>query len=248
MKNIIFMMIFVLLISGCSQNTTPSQTNQVTILAASSLHLILEDVKTEIEEDTNIDIKILYGSSTQLKTHILRGQEFDLFVSASEWDMDELVNKGYISERYLEPLIYNDLVFISNNDIADLKHLAEELQQGEIDFIALGEPNSVPLGKYTYDYLSNIDMWDLFNENSVYGKDAQQVFNYVNNKQAQAGVVYGSDPRMRQLDYISTDYYISYQMGINQDRDDKIENQVIFEHLLSEKWQELFQDYGFISR
>ncbi|MBD0345494.1 MAG: molybdate ABC transporter substrate-binding protein, partial [Coleofasciculus sp. Co-bin14] len=75
--------------------------------------------------------------------------------------------------------------------ISDFKDLSSD----RIKKIALGEPKSVPAGKYAEEVLTSQKILDKVKVKSVLAKDVRQVLNYVETGNADAGIVYLSDAK-----------------------------------------------------
>src|SRR5699024_9313266 len=69
----------------------------------------------------------------------------------------------------------------------------EDLTSAKVDQIAIGNPDSVPAGKYEEEALKNSGLWKQIQEIFIYAKDVRQVLTYVETGNADIGFVYGSD-------------------------------------------------------
>src|SRR5699024_10508558 len=69
----------------------------------------------------------------------------------------------------------------------------EDLTFAKVDQIAIGNPDSVPAGKYAEEALKNSGLWKQIQEKFIYAKDVRQVLTYVETGNADIGFVYGSD-------------------------------------------------------
>jgi len=91
-------------------------------------------------------------------------------------------------------LLQNQVVLIVPKDataIADFKDLTSD----RIKKIALGEPKSVPVGKYSEEILTSLKILNPVKAKAVYAKDVRQVLNYVVAGNADAGIVYITDAK-----------------------------------------------------
>src|SRR5699024_11339069 len=62
--------------------------------------------------------------------------------------------------------------------------------------MAIGNPESVPAGKYTEQILHSIDLWDKLKNKLILAKDVRQVLTYVESGNTDLGFVYDSDARL----------------------------------------------------
>jgi molybdate transport system substrate-binding protein len=69
----------------------------------------------------------------------------------------------------------------------------EELGGPKVRRVALGEPASVPVGKYARDALTMLNVWKAVEGKAIYAKDARAVLTYVETGHVDAGLVYATD-------------------------------------------------------
>jgi molybdate transport system substrate-binding protein len=247
---------------GCSQipdshldtgNRKSTQaTTELTVSAASSLTDVLKSLKP-IYEQEHPDVNIIYnlsGSGT-LQKQIEQGAPVDIFISAAERHMDELVNQGLILEGTNQPLLQNRIALIVPQDNNTINSFAD-LTSSKTSNLAVGEPESVPAGKYAQETLKSLKIYDQVKTKLVYAKDVRQVFAYVVTKNSDAGMVYQTDVAISDQVKIvsiapeSSHSPIIYPIGVIKSTPypDLAQNFVAF--LTSETAQQLFTEYGFI--
>jgi molybdate transport system substrate-binding protein len=166
---------------------------EIRVSAAISLKEAL-DVLKEMYSRTEPGIDVLYnlGASGMLQKQIEEGAPADLFISAGKKQMDELAAKGLIVADTRENLLGNELVLIVANEkkksIRSFEDLAAKAQS-----FSIGQPESVPAGKYGKETLVSLKLWDKLEKRVVYAKDVRQVLAYVDSGNVDAGLVYRSD-------------------------------------------------------
>ncbi len=171
---------------------------KLTVSAAISL----KDAFTEIGKNfesrhPGLKVDFNFGSSGDLKQQIIAGAPVDVFASASAKEMDELDGTGLIvKDTLIEPAV-NDLVLVvpaaSSINIAAMA----DLGKSGINRIALGNPETVPAGRYARDALSFYGLWDNLKPKLVYGESVRQVLDYVAQDEVDAGLVYTTDAKSR---------------------------------------------------
>lgn len=130
-----------------TNNKTKLEKSQLTISAAASLKEAMADIETEFtSSNPNIELTFNFGSSGSLQKQIEQGAPCDLFISAGQSQMNALEDGGLILDNTRKDLVKNSLVLVGseNSDINSINDLASE----KIQHIAMGEPSSVPAGKY----------------------------------------------------------------------------------------------------
>ncbi|SDX87273.1 MULTISPECIES: molybdate ABC transporter substrate-binding protein [Salimicrobium] len=242
MKMFLLLLLFsASLLGGCSQ----SEEEGTVIFAASSLYETLENMRGSIEQYTGKAVTVHYGSSTQLLHQVKQGAQFDVFLSASPYDMEEMTDGGYTDASSVRTFIKNDLVLVTG-DRETPEHPEIFLKQKGIGFLALGELNRVPLGVYTKKYLESEDVKTAADTTRVYGKDAFQVFRYVRVKQADAGIVYGSDARRTSYPHtpLESGVDIHYQLGVSHGAGEEARDTA--DWMMSPEAMDMFREGGFL--
>ncbi|MGX6444133.1 molybdate ABC transporter substrate-binding protein [Neobacillus sp. K501] len=242
--------IVLLSISGCTKNE--SQTVELTISAAASLHDALTEIKGNFEKDhKEITLHINIGGSGALKQQILQGAPADLYLSAAQDHFSELTQKGLIEADKQVELLSNKLVLITNkNNTKSLVNLVD-LKMDKINKIAIGIPESVPAGMYAKQTLQNIAIWEIVEPKLVQTKDVRQVLAYVETENVDAGLVYQTDAMASsKIKIVATANEqnhdpIIYPAGIIKNSKHQKEALLFFDYLQSESAKSIFKKFGF---
>lgn len=180
--------------------TTAEETTQakadaqtVTIAAAASLETCLKEELIPLfqKQFPEITIEGTYDSSGKLQTQIEEGAPVDLFFSASTKQMDALTEKGMIADGSVVNLLENKIVFIVPAGEESSYSAFEDIAKAES--IALGDPESVPVGQYSKEALTNLNLWDEVSAKTSFGTNVTEVLNWVAEGSAKAGIVYATD-------------------------------------------------------
>lgn len=252
-----------LLITGCNNaetfqvesETQETSSNQLTISAAASLQDVMKAVKP-LYEEAYPDREIVYNfaSSGSLQRQIEQGAPVDVFISAAVDKMDTLQDKDLILTETRRDLLKNQMVLVTqegnktNLNITDFNDLTTE----KVNLIALGEPKSVPAGKYAQEVLVSFNIADKVNSKAVYGKDVRQVLNYVATGNVEAGIVYRTDAEISDnVEIISiapeeSHSSVIYPIAMIKDSDTPEIGKELIEFLTTEKAQAIFEEYGFV--
>ncbi|MDV6377100.1 molybdate ABC transporter substrate-binding protein [Sporosarcina sp. GW1-11] len=180
---------------GCSAtDKQPVEDVELLISAAASLTDALEELKGTFEEEhEGVRLTYNFGSSGKLATNIENGAPSDVFLSASTKDMNALEEKGLIINESRKDFTSNALVLIAPKDSSIEIASFEDIDREALDHIAVGEPESVPVGRYTKETFETLDLWEPLQEKLVLGSDVRQVLTHVEMGNADVGVVYSSD-------------------------------------------------------
>ncbi|MDA8235500.1 MAG: molybdate ABC transporter substrate-binding protein [Clostridia bacterium] len=199
---LVFIILFTLFFAGCSrggEETPVSKDNssgpapEIVISAAASLKDVLEEVQ-ELYKVKKPEVKLVFnfGSSGTLQRQIEQGSPVDLFISAGIKQMDELEEKNLIIAKSRSNLIANELVLVASKDNSELKDF-RNLTLAGVKNIGIGNPETVPAGKYAQEALESMSLWAVLEPKLVRAKDVRQVLSYVETGNADAGLVYRSD-------------------------------------------------------
>lgn len=223
---------------------------ELAVSAAASLKDALEEINAKYEEETGNKVVLNLAGSGKLVQQILEGAPADVFISASNAKMKDLVEKEKVEESAVSILLKNDLVMISPKDAENKPSSIQDLEN--IDGkIAIGEVETVPAGTYAKDSLTNLGLWDKIQDKIVYAKDVRSVLSYVEQGEVVAGFVYSSDAVVSTNSEIievvdpSTHKDIVYPIAVLRDSEKVVEAKGYEDFLKKPESLEIFKKFGF---
>lgn len=242
-----------LLLTGCSSSTKKEdKTIELNISAAASLKEAMADLEAAYtSKNPEVSFVINYGSSGSLQQQIEQGAPCDLFISAGEKQMTALEEEGLLLDGTNKDLVKNSLVLVTSND-SEISSI-DSLNSDAVSKIALGEPSSVPAGKYADETLTSLAIKDSLNNKLVFAKDVKEVLAWTASGNADAGFVYLSDALssdgVKIVETISEEYHspITYPVAIIKDSDDIDAAKAFEDFLFTDEAQEIFEKYGYKS-
>ena len=171
----------------------------LTVYAATSLTDVFEQIR-EAFVKVNHDVEVLlnFASSSTLAAQLNAGAQADIFASANELQMDNVVENGRVHEEDVETFAHNRLALIVPADNPANVDTFEELAENGV-LLVLAAPGT-PIRAYTDAMLTSYNaeqggdfrarvMANLVSEES----NVRQVVARVALGEADAGVVYQSD-------------------------------------------------------
>jgi molybdate transport system substrate-binding protein len=229
------------------------------IFAAASLKPALDAIITTPDAKAvcapkACEIKASYAASSQLEHQIEAGAPASIFVSADQDWMNAADAKGKIVKATRADLLGNALVLVAPKNsklslkIAPKFDLAGAL--GSDGRIALGEPNSVPAGKYAKASLTSLGVWDAIQPRIVSADNVRAALNFVAKGEAPLGIVYRSDavsePAVRIVDTFPDASHapIVYPAAVVTERDTPAARKLL-DLLRAPSSQAIFRRYGF---
>lgn len=238
-----------LALTGCGDKE--EEKTEVTVLAAASLTDALDEIIAEYEKDADATITPSYAGSGDLVQQIEGGAPCDIFISASKSNMDQLEEGGYIDSDTRQDLLSNTLTLIAAAEKKDVVTM-DTLTSADVGTIAVGEPETVPAGKYATQVLDNLGIANQLTSKIVYAKDVRAVLNYVTTADADCGFVYRTDAVLEKDNIAiigdvdeSLHDAILYPAAILKDAPEGDAAAGFFEFLQGDFAKEVFEKYGF---
>jgi molybdate transport system substrate-binding protein len=198
-------LLIILGMAGCSAGTTSDVTTsstttttapnvELTVSAAASL---TESMKTIAEQyktiAPNVSITFNFGASGTLQTQIEEGAPVDLFLSAAQKQMDALADKDLIVTDTRKNLLVNKIVLIVPKDSTAGLTGFDDCLTDKVSLIAIGNPDSVPVGQYAKDVFTYLNGWDSILAKANLATDVKQVLAWTETGDVTCGVVYSTD-------------------------------------------------------
>ena len=220
-------------------------------VAASVQDAILELQEVYEAQNEHINIIPNFGASGALMQQIEEGVDADLFISAGKKQVDQLEEKDLLIKESRIDFLKNDLVLIVNEKNKDKVKSLDDLLNLEGIEIAMGEPESVPAGRYTLEALQSLGLYEKLEDHIVFTKDVRQALNYVDTENTIAGFCYASDVKMASnslvVQVIPSDAHspIVYPAAIIKDTKNLEEIEKFFAFLQTPESKAVFEKHGF---
>jgi molybdate transport system substrate-binding protein len=163
------------------------------VSAAASLSNAFGDIGKayEVKHPGN-KIVLNFAASDVLLKQIEQGAPADVFASADEVTMDKASASKMTDASTRKDFAANTLVLIVGAN-AKTPHTLQELTAADYQHIAIGNPDSVPAGRYAKEALDSAQLWDKLRPQIVPAQNVRQALDYVARGEAQAGFVYATD-------------------------------------------------------
>lgn len=241
---------------GCHRSNlsnAPSDTTQPTALTISAA-ASLRDTLTEIQslyrqEQPSVTLTYNFGSSGSLQQQIEQGAPVDVFISAAPKQMDALQDKDLLLNDTRRNLLINQIALVTAQSatLSDFK----DLQTADVEKIAIGDPASVPAGKYSEETLNATGILEQVKSKLVLAKDVRQVLSYVETENVDAGLVYVTDAQISdkvKVVAIAPEGFhtpIVYPVAVVKASQQPEAAKTFVDFLTSDTASAVFQQYGF---
>ena len=157
------------------------------------------------------------------------------------------MSQGLGSRR--RDLLGNRLVVIAPAGSGLRIRRPSDLLSSKIVRLSLADPEGVPAGIYAREALRRLDLWRSLEPKVVRGSDVRQVLFFVEQGEAEAGIVYSTDLRISEAvqPLLELDSALSrpivYPLVLMESPSEAARR--FFEYLVSQESVEVFRRYGF---
>jgi len=253
MKRAIFYLVSVLcsLILPFSFVIAASADQELIVSAAASLTNAFGKIGKKFESaNPGTRVVFNFGASGALLQQIDKGAPVDVFASADQKTMDQAAAKGLIISGTRKDFVSNELVLIVPHGAKTPVKALQDLNARGIGKIALGNPETVPAGRYAQEVLTYEGLWDELKPKFIFGESVRQVLDYVSRGEVDAGFVFATDAAVAK-DHVSvaleatTHKPITYPISVVNSSKNKDLAKRFVDFLLSGEGQEILSTYGF---
>lgn len=226
---------------------------EVKLAAAASLKNVYDEKLIPMFEEKYPGVKVTptYASSGDLQTQIENGLECDVFMSASNKQMNKLAGEGLINNDTNVQFLENKVVLIVPKDSTSNISSFEDLKNVKGN-IAIGDPESVPAGQYAKEALTNLGIWGAVESKLSLGTDVTAVLNQVAQGSADCGIVYSTDAKSNDNVKVvceapegSLNTSVIYPVAELKDPKNPNATKAFMEFLQTPEAKQVFEEYGF---
>jgi molybdate transport system substrate-binding protein len=245
-------LLFVLLLSAVVLwGTTAAADQELTISAAASLTNALKEVAAQYDK-THPGTKAIcnFAASGVLLNQMIKGAPVDVFASADQKTMNQAQEKNLIIPSTRKNFVSNRLVLIVPMDSKLTLSSLKDLTGPTVKRVAVGNPATVPAGRYAKEALVGAGLWDKLSPKFVLAESVRQVLDYVRRGEVDAGLVYSTDAaiakgKVKVVQTVTEHAPILYPIAMTASTNKKAAAQSFVDFVVSPPAQEIFQKFGF---
>jgi molybdate transport system substrate-binding protein len=241
-------MLFLALAVG---SVVPAMAGEITISAAASLTNAFQELKPLFEKASpGTTLLFNFAASGPLLKQIESGAPVDVFASADQETMNQAVAKKLIAESTRKDFTANTLVMITPSDSTLGLKTPKDLTNPKVERIAIGNPDSVPAGRYARQSLTAAGVYDALKPKFILGESVRQVLDYVGRGEVQVGFVYNTDAmiakeKVKVASEMSGHDPVTYPAAVIAASQKKAEAEKFLAFLASPEGQAVLAKYGF---
>jgi len=233
--------------AGCSGDSNAGGgADTLTVFAASSLTDVFEDVGAAFEQgNRGIDVRFVFGSSSDLATQLEQGARAGVFASADEVSMERASDAGLVAG---DPQVFarNELeIIVPPNNPGHVEELSD-LSDENLVITVCGPP--CPAGRYAQEIFDNAGIAVVPDS---FEAEVKGVVTRVALGEADAGIAYVTDTAAAAGDVVGipipevVGVVAVYQTARLTDSNDAANRWTEF--VLNAEGQDILREYGFLS-
>ncbi|AOA72359.1 molybdate ABC transporter substrate-binding protein [Stenotrophomonas rhizophila] len=172
----------------------PATAAELTVSAASSLTESFRDIASAYEAahpGTKVDLN--FAASGVLLQQVSRGAPVDVLATADTETMAQAAKGGLLETGSRQFFATNQLVVVVPPGRRDAPASLAALAGKGVQRVAIGNPDSVPVGRYARAALQDAGLWEAMTGKTITTQNVRQSLDYVARGEVDAGFVYASD-------------------------------------------------------
>ncbi|MGH8562784.1 MAG: molybdate ABC transporter substrate-binding protein [Gammaproteobacteria bacterium] len=223
---------------------------ELTVSAAASLTDAFKEIGRAFEaHDADTDVQFNFAASDALVQQLAAGAPIDVLATADQDSMDKAAAQKLIEPTTRTNFARNTLVAIVPADRELVPQGLPDLERDDITRIALGNPASVPAGRYARDALERAGRWPAIEVKIIHTQNVRQALDYVARAEVDVAFVYATDAairedRVRIAFTVATEVPITYPIAVVAGK--SAEARSFSDYVLSPPGQALLARYGFL--
>ena len=174
--------------------STSAFAGDLNVSAASSLTNAFKDIAQSYQAQyPDAKVQLNFAASGTLLQQLAKGAPVDVLATADQDTMDAAEKQGLILVKERKDFVRNSLVLIQPISSTIKIECIEDLQQAAVKRIAVGNPASVPVGRYAQAALQATRVLPKVESKLINTLNVRQALDYVARDEVEAGFVYASD-------------------------------------------------------
>jgi molybdate transport system substrate-binding protein len=172
----------------------PASAADLVVSAAASLRdafRAMAPVYESVHAGTHLVLN--FAASDVLLKQIQQGAPADVFASADEATMDRAAAANVLDAATRRDFAGNTLVLVVGTSATAPARFADLATDPAFPRIAIGNPDSVPAGRYAREALTAAGLWQPLQPRLIPAANVRQALDYVARGEVQAGFVYATD-------------------------------------------------------
>ena len=225
---------------------------ELLVSAAASLTNAFKELAPLFEaQHPGTKVLLNFGASDALVQQAAKGAPVDVLACADQESMDKADAQKLLTTGSRKNFAANSLVLIVPSDSTLAIRTVADLTQPLVKRIAMGNPASVPAGRYTQHALEEGKLWTAIEPKAIYALSVRQSLDYVARGEVDAGFVYNTDAaiqkdKVRVVGTVPSAVAISYPIATMASSKNAAIAQQFIDYTVSPAGQAVLTRYGFL--
>ncbi len=231
-----------------------SLAEDIVVSAAYAYKTPISEIISLYKSKTGRNVVINMGTSVHLMNQIRAEAAVDVFLSAGIKEIEELLKEGLIIKSSYHTFLSSGLSVAVNKKhkrIDKISHL-RELISPDFKTIAVGNPRTMPLGRYTEEVINFYQLNEKLRDKFIYVENFQQAIDYLVRQEVDAAIIFSHElvARKEQItEILSIDEKshspILFAIAITSYSKNKSLANDFLKFMISQEAAEIFKKYGF---
>jgi molybdate transport system substrate-binding protein len=224
---------------------------ELIVSAAASLTNAMKEVSAQFEK-THPGAKVVcnFAASGSLLQQMAKGAPVDVFAAADQKTVNQAQEKKLVVPATRKNFVSNRLVLIVPMDSKLTVSGLKDLTGPQVKRVGVGNPTTVPAGRYTKEALEKVGLWDKLSPKFILAESVRQVLDYVSRGEVDTGFVYSTDAaiakgKVKIIQTVTEHAPILYPIAVTESTDKKALAQSFVDFVVSPPAQEIFGKFGF---
>ena len=207
-----------------------AQAAELLVSGAASLTNAFNEMKDAFQKKyPDVKVNTNYAASNPLLKQMETGAPVDVFASADQMTMDKAA-----ADRLVDP------------GVKDVQSLTGD----SVKKIAIGNPDSVPAGRYAKDSLNSVKLWEKLQPKYILANSVRQALDYVSRGEVDAGFVYRTDAlkagdKVKIICNVEGHAPVLYPIAVGNTGKNHADGKKFIDFVVSKEGQDILHKYGF---
>jgi len=161
----------------------------ITVAVASNFSLAAHELADQFTRQSELPVRLSYGSTGKLYAQIINGAPFDVFLAADIERPSLLEKSGHSVAGTRFIYATGSLVLWSADARLSGQDCREVLLRGDFRHLALANPTTAPYGKAAREVLTHLQLWDSTDGRIVFGENIAQALQFTATGNATLGFI-----------------------------------------------------------
>jgi molybdate transport system substrate-binding protein len=243
----IYSLVFVV---SCIAGFVDANERPINIFAAASLQNALSELTQNYYTETGVDVQSSIAGTSTLARQIQYGAPADIFISANQSWVDDLLNRNLLNPGSVSVIAENSMVLVARTGVDQNVSIAQRKWDPNA-LLSTAMVGSVPAGIYAKEAIVHFGLWDELQNQIVQTDNVRSALRLVELGEVDFGLVYYSDAvtskavqiveRLPSESHSSIEYHVAL---VESDITDDV--QKLYDLISSEIFADILQSHGFV--